>query len=250
MGHDIDIKLGGYIVCSTYITGNFSNFNPRIHQLHGHPGKVIASFLERKLARLQNRGIVPDNNLGVDGWGGYIKDSPLLQFAKERVRKNDGIFGEKKGETFVNSWADYEDGVKEVVYAIQCMHFYHMDRFLQLARKYPEAYWYSDQVSNVQILDGDIGKPDDKSDDSEDDPAPIIKETLGYVVPIDTVYLLQGLYGLKSGDGVIYSYMHPLDGVKTIQTPDDAMEAARIAVTNNDERAISWTILALIIKKN
>lgn len=219
MSHYIDLVDDGEVVDSTYITGNFSNFNPRIHQLHGHPGKVIAPFLERRLARLRKKGIVPNNNLGVDGWGGYTNNSPLLQFAKQRI-----------------SWHDYEDGVKEVVYAIQCMHAYHMERFLQLARKYPEAYWYSDQVVIIQILDGDEGKPRD--------------EELGYVIPIDKAQLLQGLYGMKKGDGVVYCYRHPIMGIKTIQTSEDAMEAARIAVENNDERAVSWTMLALFIKQN
>ncbi len=245
MGHDICIKLAECTARTTYITGNFSRFNPRIHQLHGHPGKVIAPFLERKLARLRKRGIVPNSDLGVDGWGQYIKDSPLLQFAKKRAHV------EQKGEPFTNSWADYEDGVKEVMHAVQCMHAYHMDRFLQLAREYPEAYWYSDQVWSIEILDGDVGKPDEESDDeSEDDPVPIIKTEPGFVVPMDKVHLLQGLYGIKSDDGVVYSYMHPLNGVKTIQTWEDAMDAARNAVTKGDERAISWTILALIIKGN
>ena len=225
MGHDIKIIDDGNVIDTTHISGNFSRF---IHKLHGHSGKVIAGYLRRKLDSLRKRGIEPNYNLGVDGSGQYTNDSPLLQFAKKR-------------ENGFMAWKDYEDGIKKVVYAIQCMHAYHMERFLQLALKYPYAYWYSDQVWEIQILDGDMGKPQNESDDESDD---------GYVIPMDKAQLLEGLYGLKKGDGVVYQYNHPIMGIKTIQTWKDAMEAARIAVENDDELAVSWTMMALFIKQN
>lgn len=244
MGHDIDIvdPDTGEVIWSTRITGNFSSFNPNIRQIHGHPGRVIHNFLKRKLARLAKRGIVPNSDLGVDGWGQYTPGSPLLQFAKKRVYEDDS----RKGQVYYNAWADYRDGKRKVVHAISCMHAYHMQSFLEIAKKYPNYYWYSDQVCDIQRLDGDDGQPRFVPNmDSDSEPEPKINP---FVIPMEKAKLLQGLYGMQQGGGLVYCYIHPVDGNKTIQTWEDAMEACRFAVQNGDECASAWAMMALIMK--
>jgi hypothetical protein len=256
MGHDIKIREGGpngYVIAETSITGNFSNHKPSIHQLHGHSGKVIAPFLKRELEKLAKAGIKPRIE-GLDGWGQYSHQSYLLQFAKKRVHEQDGWNGAKKGDEFTASWSDYEDKVPEIVHAINCMHAYHMQRFLDLAEKYPDGYWYSDQVWAVTPLDGDEGIPmvesddEDEEEDKKEEPPKEEPAKPGFVIPMEKVSLLQGLYGIRQGDGVVYCYQHPIDGNKTICTAEDAMEAAKVAVSNKDQRAIVWTMIALIIQ--
>jgi len=234
MGHDIEI--GDYD--STYISFNWSAFTPSIHQLHGHSGRVIARYLRKELDRLAQEGIVPNAEMGLDGWGNYLLDSPLLKHATM---------------TEPSAWKDYQAGVPDVVLAMKCMHAFHMERFLTLALKYPSEYWFSDQVHEVTPLDGDEGVPQPDSDDDDDDDGTVLSspppsDTKGFIVPQAKTDMLPGLYGVSRGSGVVFSYIHPINGLCIVGTADDAMEAARVAIDANDLRAMSWTQLALIIK--
>jgi len=229
MGHDIDIRDGpkGRVIDQLYISGNWSSFpHWSIHDAHGHPGSLIARSLQEALDKYAAEGVKPNFDMGLDGWGQYLAGSTLAEGA-------------------IGSSYDDRETRPEVEHAMRCMHAGHIDRFLEVAKKNPQGYWYSDQVWKFTPLYGHVGVDPDDSDDPENEE----HETPLYAIPHAKAVNLQGLYGIKTGNGVVYSYKHSVKGFVNIKTRDDAMDAAREASNNDDERAISWTMLALMLPK-
>jgi hypothetical protein len=143
MGHDIVIRefgKNGRKLERTGISFNFSSLSPSIHNLHGHPGRIIGPYLRRVLETLKTQGIEPNTELGVDGYGNYSRNSRLLNGNTEKRE----------------AWDDFRSNLPEVVHAINCMHAFHLSRFLTLAIKYPNGYWYSDQIWDTIELDGHL----------------------------------------------------------------------------------------------
>jgi hypothetical protein len=126
------------------------------------------------------------------------------------------------------------------------MHASHIQRFLVVAEEYPDGYWYSDQVSKCTPLYDHAGIEEDANDEPEQADEP---ERPPYAIPVEHTPQLQGLYGLRTGDWVVYTYMHKVNGCVTIKTRADAMGAANQAADADDPRAISWTMLALLLPK-
>jgi len=131
MGHDIDLIEDGEIVESTYISYNWSTNGTcfkkyfYIGDIHGHNGDRVQKKLQSALSQLKADGFEPDDQLGIDGWGQYRKDHP--KFKEE---------------------ADFDSD------AHKCMFASHVNYFLILAKKHPNAYWYSDTVFACQSLYG------------------------------------------------------------------------------------------------
>jgi hypothetical protein len=243
MGHDIEIRRGGpkgHVIEKLYISGNWSRFDHwRIHYAHGHPGKLIAQSLQEALDKYGDEDVFPNMYMGLDGWGQYKRGSDLEEGAIN------------------SSWED-RDSRPEVDHALKCMHAGHILRFLKVAKDYPNGYWYSDQVWSVTPLYGQDGK-EDISDDEDSSDEEVVQnyqgredvneETPSYAIPFDSASSLNGLYGIKTGNGVVYSFIHPIKGHMTVKTRDDAMDSARQAADNDDSRAVSWTMLALLLPK-
>lgn len=165
MGHDIVLKVRGDVVARFYISGNWSNHNPSIHDLHGHQGYVIIPFLKEKLKEMVEKSIFPRTNLNVDVYGCYKDDlEAFYDGANERIRGR-----EEAPMKYFDAWQDYREGVKKTVFAIDCMHAFIMSEALLLALRYPHAYWYSDQVFAIRELNGDKGMKDVEENDSSDD---------------------------------------------------------------------------------
>jgi hypothetical protein len=119
MGHDIDI--GG--VATTAITGNFTRmcmdgYTTVIHW-HGNKGKVISELIINSICQMTRKGIIsyiPNKNNDHWGWG----------------LDSDGNCMKKKD--FVSVYRTY------------------LEKFLQLAIRYPHAVWTSDNVYKVMSI--------------------------------------------------------------------------------------------------
>jgi len=236
MGHDIEIRSGGpkgYVLETLYISGNWSSFEHwKIHYAHGHPGSLIAKSLQEALDHYRDEGVIPNMYMGLDGWGQYKRGTELEKGAMK------------------SSWED-RSSRPEVDHALKSMHAGHIQRFLKVAKDYPDGYWYSDQCWSVVPLYGEDGKEDVSDEEvvSDDEVVQNNEETPPYAIPLDKVSSVTGLYGIKTGNGVIYSFIHPIKGHMDVKTRDDAMDAARQAAMNDDERAVSWTCLAMLLPK-
>lgn len=226
-GEDVGPLRGGQYA-HTYISFNWSNHSPSIHDLHGHKGSEIVPFLEHHLQELRKKAIYPSINKGVDGWGNYIQGSSLIEKAAKR-RIDRKLPTNQNGDYQYSSWEDYKDGFQDVVHAIDCMHAYHLDRFLQLARQYPEGYWVSDQCYAI------IPLPDFES----------VELTYSQVVQLAKWKLPYEKVGnrFKFWDTNHY-------GRISITTPEYAMASAKDAALSGDPRAMGWTQLALFLVQN
>lgn len=198
MGHDIyiverdleddeDVFDVDYID-RTYVSFNWSSMNLTAHHFHGRTGHIIAKMIIRELDRLKRfEKVTPRDDLGVDGWGQF------------------------NGDHSGKSWRLYEEGDKEVIYAIHCMYACILEMFLKLAQRYPDNYWYSDQSCGRRVV-----------------PPPLEELAEHGIFPIIT----------DSGN-TVFRALHPLTGVsQVIATQEAALEMAEY------ENKEGWTLLA------
>ena len=119
MGYDIELvknykHRGEITVHSDYLSWNwndkvFKHF--KIHDIVGHCGrKGVIRYLELSLQKMADDGYSTDIEIEVDGWGTPNVDMSNVRIAFHR----------------------------------QCRLMAHVERFLERARTYPDAYWFID----------------------------------------------------------------------------------------------------------
>ena len=197
MGHDIDLKINNVTVASTYISFNWTSWQKYFHisDIHGHSGEngVIRKLTEA-LEELKKDKYVPDPDFEIilDGWGNAISGHNLTE--------------------------------DELTIQKGCVFASHIARFLQLAKKYPKAYWYSDQCyeSEKKLYQFDPQSRASSDDESDDD-------TLTENV---------------ESHPVTY-YRHPIKGNMRIDNYASAMEIHLLSLNKKDTRAMMWFNLAL-----
>ncbi len=219
MGHDIEIREGGssgYVQTETNICGNWWRFRNYFHidTIHGHPGRLVARRLREALAQLAKDGFTPNANMRVDD-GGNSKDPSVAAWQDPDYKKDQ-----------------------------KCMFAHHLQNFLALAEKYPDGYWYSDQVWYSEPLYGvepTLGSDDsdDESDESSDDQT---GDAAADAVVVDDPP--PGITGLRTKDGMVYPFRHPVRGNMTVNTFGDAMEVYRVMVETDNPLAQSLHDLA------
>jgi hypothetical protein len=141
MGHNIKLyNKDSNEVASTYISFKYHEFLNYFHisEINGHSGKNgIIKKLSRTLKLLIKDGVNPKLKLKVDCCG-----TPLKEFKLD----------------------ENELKVQKI------LSFYNIiNSFFDLSKKYPDAYWYSDQVCDIDTLNGWTGKKDLNDEDSYDE---------------------------------------------------------------------------------
>lgn len=111
-----------------------------IGDIHGHSGtNGVIQKLEDVLSTLTSMGYNPDiNKIQVDFWGHQKQHG--FKLTDEELAK-------QKGHMFTH----------------------HVHRLLQIARQYPDAYWYSDQVWAILPLYEHVGVEGEESEESDFD---------------------------------------------------------------------------------
>ena len=141
MGHDIDIiNDEGEIDTSLYISFNWIKMGITIHDFHGHRGEVIAKLILDFLIQLTNEGI------------SAFTDETIKEF--EKTNRNFWWGADEHGK-------EYPEFTKKSIY------YNYMQDWLLTAIKYPNSYWYSDQVWKIKPNKYDsIGKEKTESPSS------------------------------------------------------------------------------------
>ena len=144
MGHIIEIvnMITNETITDLYYTANWTKdvcFQVDKWKLpymfHGHYGELIAKKLLEILKEFED---VEENDNILDGWGQFHE------------------FISKQFQCRQDIW--YREKFKKI-----------LKQFLEIAEKYPDYYWYSDQVWNISELDGESGsyRTDDENTSDE-----------------------------------------------------------------------------------
>lgn len=133
-----NVLVDGRVVAYTGITFNWSCFSDTFHinMIHGHRGdEGVIRRLQEALDQLKGMGYEPNVGMAVDSWG-----NPKV----EPVGWN--------GCEWTATQKLRSDWMEDHATDRYCMFAYHIKNFLYIAKRHPEAYWYSDQVWGVQPL--------------------------------------------------------------------------------------------------
>ena len=195
MGYDIElINKNNEVVKTEYFSYNWNMYKHcaayfNAKRLYGHSGeKGVIDHLESVLNDLDQKSEATK----VDGWGDPLKDIILSE-------------EELKSEQL-------------------SMFATHIQRFLETAKKFPDARWYIDDYEISEKLNGHCGVErkdlpgycsDDSDDDSNDDDQPIAY------------------------------YQHPIKGTIRVDSYEKAMEIHLLQLKEKDVRASGWYNLAL-----
>ena len=195
MGYGVElIGDNNEVVATEYFSYNWNMYKDcakyfNVKQLCGHSGeKGVIEHLESVLNELDQKS----EAIKVNGWGNPLKGTILSEeeLESEQLR----------------------------------MFATHIQRFLETAKKFPDAHWYIDDYEISEKLNGHCGVErkdlpgycsDDSNDDSNDDDQPIAY------------------------------YRHPIKGNICVDSFEKAMEIYILQLKEKDKRAPGWYKLAL-----
>lgn len=279
MGHDIEIREGGEdgeILTKTYISFNWSGFNDfHISHICGHPGRIIAKYLREILDRMKEDEVLSESDIRVNGYGCLKHEyyEYVTEKYPEEVAKYNAKFNSKYDNPSNIGGISYH--IPEFQRDISSKFNQILSYFLQIAEEYPNGYWFSDQTCGSKRLYGhapvdsfflsDIesdndaysdSDSDDYSNEESDDRQASDRQrpskerlTLNKVAPI----MPHGIYGVRRGDEIEFSMIHPTKGMMMINNYANAMEMHRLEIERKDkfenweERAKFWYEIAFML---
>lgn len=177
MGHDI--AIGPH---SLFLSFNWSVHSDifSIHRIHGHDNSDgrVSKYIRAGLTCLAEKGVYPPtdvNTLCVDWWGHYkpgtaVDKHMTVKWGNGQTgtvldRRGNKLLIEPKTKTWVEVARGYSSkivlNVKDVVlvtdmssFHVLCVFADILQFFLEIAEKYPNNVWFSDQVFSTSPLYG------------------------------------------------------------------------------------------------